>query len=165
MQEMLHLQNMQIMHTCKPNLPNQTYQTKHTKTNQSYQPNQNKPTKPNQFQPTKLSEPKPTKQHQNYWLKQSTPGSVVPQVMFTAYRPEIANITSACFFGWDVLVFLVIQINKKGWHRGCCKGEILSQSHFQKSKSRYVSLLKERPAGERTEAPVHKRLQEGTQFH
>ena len=41
---------------------------------------QNKPTKPNQTQPTKHTEPNLA--NQNYWSKQSTPGSVVPLAMF-----------------------------------------------------------------------------------
>ena len=57
-----------------PNLPNQTYQTK------TNLPNQDKPTKPNQTQPTKHTEP--SLPNQNYWLNQSTPGSVVTLAMF-----------------------------------------------------------------------------------
>ena len=81
----------------KPNLPNQTYQTKPTKPdlpNQTYQtkptkpnlPNQTYPTKPtkqnipNQTYPTKPAQP--NLPNQNYWSKQSTPGSVVPLAMF-----------------------------------------------------------------------------------
>ena len=55
-----------VYHTCQikpanPNLPNQTYQTKLTK-----------PNLPNLF----------CQVCQNYWSKQSTPGSVVPLAMF-----------------------------------------------------------------------------------
>ena len=62
---------------------NQNYQTKSTKPNP---PNQTKPTKPNQtntVRPTEPNLPNPIdKSNQIYWLKKSTPGSVVPLAMF-----------------------------------------------------------------------------------
>ena len=74
------------------NLPNQTYQTKLNKpnlTNQTYQTQPTQPDQPNQTyqrdlptKPSLLNQTYQTKPTQNYWLKQSTAGSVVPLAMF-----------------------------------------------------------------------------------
>ena len=61
----------------KPNLPNQAYQTKPTKLNLLNQTELRQASLLNQTYQTL-----PTKSNQNYWLKQSTPGSVVPLKMF-----------------------------------------------------------------------------------
>ena len=78
---------------CKPNLPNQTYQTKPSKPNLPNQTNQTKLTKsnlPNRATklnlPNQTSQTKPTKSNQSYWLKESTPGSVVPLAMFWQWK-------------------------------------------------------------------------------
>ena len=84
------------------------------------------------------------------------PGSVVPQAMFTAYRPELANSTSACFLGGMFSIFSDLDQQKAVASWVLQGRNIVAESFLE-------SLLKGRPAGERTEAPVHKRLQEGTQ--
>ena len=78
----------------KPNLPNQTYQSEPTKLSLPNKTYQTKPTKPNlpkqtyltksnMLKQAKHSQPnQPTKPNQNYWLKQSTSGSVLPLAMF-----------------------------------------------------------------------------------
>ena len=61
----------------KPNVPNQTHQTKPTKPNLPNQTYQTKPTKPNLPKANLFCQI-----CQNYWSKQSTPGSVVHLAMF-----------------------------------------------------------------------------------
>ena len=50
--------------------------------------------------------------------------------MFTAYRPEIANITSACFFGWDVLVFFSDLDQQKGMASWVLQGRNIVAESF-----------------------------------
>ena len=70
------MQSLQICKRCKicKILENQTYQAKPTKPNLPNLPNQTYQTKSKH---TEIGIP-----NQNYWSKQSTPGSVVPLAMF-----------------------------------------------------------------------------------